>query len=148
VLSENRKLFFLSPGFTLIELLVVVAILGVLASVGIIAYGSYTTTTKMSAASNTMQQISLAQTEYFSDSDSYWVDGASSCTPTKATTIKIIDEDDGLGVPIPYKDINFYFCIYGDGTDYTIKALADYGSKDCEITFALETQEAVRNDKC
>ena len=135
-------------GFTLIELLVVVAILGVLASVGIIAYGSYTTTTKMSAASNTMQQISLAQTEYFSDSDSYWVDGASSCTPTKATTIKIIDEDDGLGVPIPYKDINFYFCIYGDGTDYTIKALADYGSKDCEITFTLADQKAVRNDKC
>ncbi len=148
MLSENRKLFFLSPGFTLIELLVVVAILGVLASVGIIAYGSYTTTTKMSAASNTMQQISLAQTEYFSDSDSYWVDGASSCTPTKATTIKIIDEDDGLGVPIPYKDINFYFCIYGDGTDYTIKALADYGSKDCEIEFTPADQKAVRNDKC
>ena len=137
----------LIAGFTLIELLVVVAILGVLSAVGIIAFGSYTTSTKMSAASNTMQQISLAQTEYFSDSDTYYVNGSSACTPTKATTINI-SQDDNLGVPIAYKDISFYFCIYGDGTDYTIKALADYGSKDCEITFALETREAVRNNKC
>ena len=138
----------LIAGFTLIELLVVVAILGVLSAVGIIAFGSYTTSTKMSAASNTMQQISLAQTEYFSESDSYWVDGSGACTPTEATTKKIIDEDKGLGVPISYKDISFYFCIYGDGTDYTIKALADYGSKDCEITFRQADQKAVRNDKC
>ena len=137
----------LIAGFTLIELLVVVAILGVLSAVGIIAFGSYTTSTKMSAASNTMQQISLAQTEYFSDSDSYYVNGSSACTPTKATTINI-SQDDNLGVPIAYKDISFYFCIYGDGTDYTIKALADYGSKDCEITFTLSDQKAVRNDKC
>ena len=137
----------LIAGFTLIELLVVVAILGVLSAVGIIAFGSYTTSTKMSAASNTMQQISLAQTEYFSDSDTYYVNGSSACTPTKATTINI-SQDDNLGVPIAYKDISFYFCIYGDGTNYTIKALADYGSKDCEITFTLADQKAVRNDKC
>ena len=93
------------------------------------------------------QQISLAQTEYFSDSDTYYVNGSSACTPTKATTINI-SQDDNLGVPIAYKDISFYFCIYGDGTDYTIKALADYGSKDCEITFTLADQKAVRNDKC
>ena len=137
----------LIAGFTLIELLVVVAILGVLSAVGIIAFGSYTTSTKMSAASNTMQQISLAQTEYFSESDSYWVDGSGACTPTETTTKKISKEEN-LGVPIAYKDISFYFCIYGDGTNYIIKALADYGSKDCEITFTLADQKAVRNDKC
>ena len=137
----------LIAGFTLIELLVVVAILGVLSAVGIIAFGSYTTSTKMSAASNTMQQISLAQTEYFSDSDSYWVDGSGACTPTETTT-QNISKEENLGVPISYQDISFYFCIYGDGTNYIIKALADYGSKDCEITFRLADQKAVRNDKC
>ncbi|MDA9606029.1 prepilin-type N-terminal cleavage/methylation domain-containing protein, partial [bacterium] len=39
-----------NKGFTLIELLVVVAIIGILASVGVVAYNGYTNSAQKSAA--------------------------------------------------------------------------------------------------
>ncbi len=152
VLLGSKKLI---RGFTLIELLVVVAILGVLAAIGTISYSSYVTSSKMSGAENTMAQISLAQTEYYSDTNSYYVQGTS-CDPDKDNT-KLISDQDNLGVPINLDsnnkpDIGFYFCVEGDGTDYEIVALADYGpaskSDKCEITFKGSDLKAVRNDNC
>ena len=74
-------------GFTLIELLVVVAIIGTLASVGIYSYNGYVKSSKKSSAKNTMMQIGLAQTEFYSNSGFYWYNGLdddddSSCTAT------------------------------------------------------------------
>ena len=61
-----------SRGFTLIELLVVVAIIGILAAVGIVAYSGYVEASKKKSAENIMMQISLAQTEYYSDNSTYY----------------------------------------------------------------------------
>ena len=57
-----------SSAFTLIELLVVIAIIGILSAVGTLSYTSYLGGTKQTAAESAMQQISLAQTEEYSNS--------------------------------------------------------------------------------
>ena len=43
-------------GFTLIELLVVVAIIGILAAVGVVAYSGYTSSAKKTAVQNNHKQ--------------------------------------------------------------------------------------------
>tara|TARA_Y100000768_G_C23895745_1_gene642479 strand:+ start:161 stop:616 length:456 start_codon:yes stop_codon:yes gene_type:complete len=145
----------LFTGFTLIELLVVVAILGVLAAIGTISYSSYVVSSKMSSAENLMQQISLAQTEYYSDKGSYYFQ-SSACDPN-AENSKKITEEENLGVPIALdKDdkpaLGFLFCIEGDESAYEIVALAEFGpdnkSERCEITFKSSKQQAERNSNC
>ena len=79
-----------SSGFTLIELLVVVAILGIIAAIGISSYNGYVAGAKRKSAENVMQQISLGQTEYYSDNGMYYMNTTSTnCSPTSATSTQI-----------------------------------------------------------
>ena len=109
---KTRKTF---EGFTLVELLVVVAIIGILGAVGTVAYNGYTKGARVTAAKNTLMQISLAQTEHFSNAGYYWTnDEACADTYTKAAG-KALNEEvgEGLFTKKNYIDskIEFYFCI-------------------------------------
>ena len=76
-----------SKGFTLIELLVVVAIISIIASIGFVAYSGYVDSAKKKTAENAMMQLSLAQTEYYSENSFYYGSGSgTTCTPNSNTT--------------------------------------------------------------
>ena len=79
-----------SPGFTLIELLVVVAVLGIIAAIGISSYNGYVSGTKQKSVENAMMQMSLGQTEYYSQNGYYYPQKTSNtCSPTSSSTSDI-----------------------------------------------------------
>ena len=121
-----------SSGFTLIELLVVVAIIGILAAIGIVSYNGYVSSAKKTSAKNVMQQISLGQTEYYSDNGSYYIPKASgSCSPSDSTSNAIETELLGGSDSIT-EEVGYNICVASDTSNYKIFAKEVSGS--CELT--------------
>jgi len=123
-----------SSGFTLIELLVVVAILGIISAIGIVSYNGYVAGAKKKSTKNVMQQISLGQTEYFSENGEYYTHGSNdtSCDPDNGSSTELETNLLG-GADVINKDMGYFVCAHKDGNKYKIFAKEDRASNQCEM---------------
>ena len=109
--------------------MVVVAILGILSAVGIVSYNGYVTSAERNSAQNLMQQISLGQSEFFSDNGNFYSVTENTCNPDEDVTLSAIYQN-LLGssstdsADQKATDSRYDICISRDvaGTDYLIRA--------------------------
>jgi len=97
-----------SLGFTLIELLIVVAILGILAAVGVPMYSDYISDVKETAAKNGLHSIYLMQQDWFSENGSYCI---SQCNNTTNIQTNLFNSD----FILDSSDYNYYVRSFGTG---------------------------------
>lgn len=69
----------LQKGFTLTELLVVVALLGIIAAIGLPSYSGFVSEAKKSKAVSELNLIALAETNYKNANGDYYASSSSSC---------------------------------------------------------------------
>ena len=102
-------------GFTLIELMVVVAVIGILASIGIPSYNDYVTRGKLVEGTSALSDARVKMEQSFQDNRTY--DAAGNGTTCPAT--------------IPAASTNFnYTCSGLSATAYTITATGKGGLSD------------------
>ena len=134
-------------GFSIIELLVVVAIIGILAAVGIPMYQGYVETTKKTNALNKLSSIYVTQEEYKANNNRYSsTSSSSSCNDDQTKKInevlfegtKVLDEGN---------DADYRFCIASDTNGSTYKAYAIKNS-DTSIKLTIDQQNNICKENC
>ena len=104
--------------------------LGIIAAIGIVSYNGYVSSAKKRSAENVMQQISLAQTEYYSDNGIYYRNSTgTSCNPT-STTSSAIETNLLGGTDSITSEMGYELCVANDATNYKVFAKENGGN--CE----------------
>ena len=133
----KKKIIKSSLGFTLVELLVVVAIIGILSAVGIVSYNGYTKGAKQKTVISAMQQIKLAQTEEYSNTNSYITSGCGDAINNALFS--------GSDVVPKTNDVGYEICLASDA-DVDYKVVATSGP--CVITIPRIGDEVREPEGC
>ena len=129
---KNSFIYTRSSGFTLIELLVVVAILGIISAIGIVSYSGYVEGAKKKSVENVLQQISLGQTEFYSDNGYYYKNSSSNSCPASTSTSTAIETNLLGGSDNITPELGYEICIANHSSNYQICA-KEIGGSGTEI---------------
>ena len=126
--SKANKILF-NSGFTLIELMIAIAILGIVTAIAIPAYNGYIETARMTEAKNNIAAIKLAEEEFFLENNRYFYNNTGNTDLANASgslwSAVAGYDDNGDGT----KDVNFTYTVTGSGTNYTITATGNSGTR-------------------
>lgn len=103
-------------GFTLLETLIVVALLAVVAAIGIPVYNGYITSTKESVAENNLRSVHLMELDYYSENGKYYV------TPSGDQT-RQINNILFSGSRTLDEGSDYYYHIQASGSGYRARAV-------------------------